>query len=95
MIPDVSIAHTGQSEQKFLLGAPALAIEVFSQSDTASVPNRRVKKYLENGAIEVWLVYPETATVSIYRGKTAEVEGALSSELLPGEAIGLSKIFCA
>jgi len=48
---------------------------------------------MEGGAREVWLIYPGTGSVSVYRGKTArEVEGMLTSELLPGVSIDLSAI---
>ena len=35
LVPDVSITHAGQTESKYLEGAPALAVEVISESNTA------------------------------------------------------------
>ena len=94
--PDVSITHAGQREGDYLEGAPALVIEVISKSNTAEMMQRKVKLYLENGAREVWVFYPRTESVSMHRGKTSiEVEGTLTSELLPGVSIDLSEVFGA
>jgi len=93
LIPDVSISHTGQPEGKYLDGAPALAVEVISKANTAERMQRKVRIYIEGGAREVWLIYPNAGSVSVYRGKTArEAEGVLTSELLPGVSIDLSAI---
>lgn len=47
-------------------GAPLLAVEVVSPSNTAKDMHLKVKQYLEAGALEVWLVYPDTQTIYIY-----------------------------
>lgn len=47
-------------------GAPMLAVEVVSPSNTAKDTQMKVKEYLEAGALEVWLVYPDTRTVYVY-----------------------------
>ena len=94
--PDVSITHSGQREGKYLEGAPALAVEVISKANTAEMMQRKVKLYLQNGAREVWVLYPRSESASVYRGKTSiEVEGTLTSELLPGVSINLSEVFAA
>jgi hypothetical protein len=60
----------------------------------SQIADRKVRQYVENGAPEVWLLYGRTASVSVYRGKTAiEIEGTLTSELLPGVSIDLSVVF--
>ena len=93
LIPDVSISHSGQPEGDYLEGAPALAVEVISDANTARLMNRKVKLYLEHGAREVWLVYPGES-VWIYRGRTAEqADGAIRSDLLPGMALDLTQLF--
>ena len=94
MVPDVSVTHAGQPEGKYLEGAPALAIEVISESIAAQMMQRKMRLYFGHGAREVWLVYPETKSVSIVHEKTAtEVEGSLKSELLPGISIDLAAVF--
>ena len=94
LIPDVSVSHFGHPEAKYLEGAPALAVEVISEATTERVMHRKIRLYFENGAREVWLVYPEFRSVWVHRGKSAtEVEGTLTTDLLPGIAIDLSAVF--
>jgi Uma2 family endonuclease len=52
--------------QGWFPGAPMLAVEVVSPSNTAKDMHLKVKQYLEAGALEVWLVYPDTQTIYIY-----------------------------
>jgi Uma2 family endonuclease len=47
-------------------GAPMLAVEAVSPSNTAKDMQLKVKQYLEGGALEVWLVYPDTRTIYVY-----------------------------
>jgi Uma2 family endonuclease len=92
--PDVSITHATQAEGKYLEGAPALAVEVISKRNTAEMMQRKVMLYMEYGGREAWLCYPRSKLVVVYRGRTAiEIEGTLTSELLPGLSIDLAEIF--
>ncbi len=47
-------------------GAPMLAVEVVSPGNTAKDMQLEVEDYLEAGALEVWLVYPDTRTLYVY-----------------------------
>jgi Uma2 family endonuclease len=90
----VSVSHAGQAKDKFLKGAPALAIEVMSRRNTAEMTQRKARIYLENGAREVWLLYRRPATVEVCRDKTSvEIQDTLTSELLPGVSIDLAEVF--
>jgi len=94
--PDVSITHAAQGEEKYLLGAPALAVEVVSRRNTAEIMKRKVKLHMQYGGREVWLWYPRKMLVVVHRGHTAtQVEGKLISELLPGVTLNLEEIFSA
>lgn len=94
LIPDISISHAGQVEGKYLEGAPALAIEVISESNTAPKMRRKIRTYLDNGCREIWVVDPDTASIEVHIGKTAiEHEGQFTSDLLPGVSIDLAAIF--
>jgi Uma2 family endonuclease len=94
VIPDLSITHAGQTENKYLEGAPALAVELISKANTAEMMQRKVRLYMEGGAREAWLFYPRAKSVTVYRGRTAtEVEGTFISELLPGVSIDLSGVY--
>jgi Uma2 family endonuclease len=92
--PDVSIEYEGQTENDYLEGAPALAVEVISESNRADQMDRKVKKYLSGGAIEVWVVYPKTRCVWVFRqGYAQEFRGELRSGLFPGLTIDLASLF--
>ena len=50
--------------------------------------------YLTNGGVEVWLVYPKTRCVWVYReGHAEQVKGVLRSPLLPGLELDLTQLF--
>ena len=92
--PDVSIPYRDQPGGDYFESAPALAVEVISESNTAAQMARKVKTYLTNGCVEVWLVYPNTRSVWVYReGHAEEFESVLRSSLLPGMEIDLSQLF--
>jgi Uma2 family endonuclease len=92
--PDVSVLHAHQPCGGYLEGAPALAVEIISESNTAQEIDRKVKKYLSNGGIEVWVVYPKTQCVWVFRqGHAEEFRGKLRSELFPGLTIDLDSLF--
>ena len=74
LIPDVSIAHRGQSGDDYYEGAPMIAIEVISESNTAAKIDRKIEKYLANGSQEVWVVYGETRRVLTHFAGRDEVE---------------------
>ena len=92
--PDVSIPYYDQPRGDYFESAPALAVEVISESNTAAQMDRKVEIYLSNGGVEVWLVYPDTRCVWVYReGHAEQVKGVLRSSLLPGLEIDLAELF--
>lgn len=52
---------------KFAETVPALIVEVQSPSDKIAKTNRRISQYLRRGVRLVWLVDPDTRTVTVYR----------------------------
>ncbi len=50
-------------------GAPLLAVEVVSPTNTAEDMDRKIRQYLAAGSQEVWIVYPETRRVYAYSAK--------------------------
>jgi len=92
--PDVSISHPNQPSADYLEGAPLLAVEVISESNTAEQMDRKVKAYLASGAVEVWVVYPKTRSVWAFRpGRAEEFVNTLHSGILPGLLIDLDQLF--
>lgn len=93
LVPDLSIEHANQPEGDYSEGAPALAVEVISASNTAEQVDYKVKTYLANGGIEVWVIYPKTGRVWVFRqGHAGEFRDELRSELIPGLRINLGAL---
>ncbi len=80
------------------VGAPDLAVEVVSPSETAVAVDRKIRQYLHAGAISVWVIYLETRHVVVYR-LSGRIDGygpgqAIEEpELLPGAAIPVDELF--
>jgi Uma2 family endonuclease len=82
----------------FFEGAPDLAVEVISPSETVDEVESKVIDYLEAGSALVWLIYPRTQTVTVYRSltdiKILTIEDTLTGgDLLPGFSVSLQEIF--
>jgi Uma2 family endonuclease len=82
--PDVSIAKKNQQADEYYLGSPALAIEVISNEKTADKVDRKIALYFQDGAEQVWVVYPESRRMWVYFSDgTAEVHSvSYNSKLL-------------
>ena len=68
--PDVSFVFRPRVEGRgsgFPTGAPDVAVEVVSPSDTAAEVARKVAEYLAGGSQRVWVVYPSVRRVVIHR----------------------------
>ncbi|HTL31360.1 MAG TPA: Uma2 family endonuclease [Tepidisphaeraceae bacterium] len=102
-IPDLSFMTTDRVRQiqpdKDIEGAPDLAIEVLSPSDTVTAMRRKVKQYFAAGSRAVWLVYPESREIEI-RNTAAGPSRVLSEndtieapELLPGFSAKVASFF--
>ena len=84
--------------QKYFDGAPDLALEVVSPSDTATEVHEKVDEWLQAGARLVWVVYPRRRTVVVYRSPREAVilrEGdTLSGEdVMPGFELPVAEVF--
>jgi Uma2 family endonuclease len=96
---DASFIRKSQIEHTdpdgYFEGAPALAIEVVSDSNTAARLDLKMHLYLARGAEEVWIVYPKTRRVRAYfpdgHGETLSAE--LRCTVLPGWSAPHSAIF--
>ena len=91
--PDVSLTHPGQPIRDYYQGAPLLAVEVVSESNSAESIECKVREYMTHGAREVWVVYPKTKSVWVFReGKGVAVTGRLETDLLPSFSIDLATV---
>lgn len=100
--PDVSFVRQQRvatvHNRGFGKGAPDLAVEVFSPSDSVRQLMRKVKQYLAAGCHTVWIVYPDRQEIqvldaagtdrSLPMGDTIE-----APELLPGFSVPVAQFF--
>ena len=100
--PDVAFVRAERvppgGVRAFFDGAPDLAVEVISPSDRASEVIAKARDWLRFGCTAVWVVDPETKTVTVYsrRPQTLflSVKDTLAcEELLPGFSLPVSQIF--
>ena len=97
--PDVSFVRSEQMQRgdpnEYSEGAPALAIEVASESNSAAQLDLKMELYFAHGSEEVWVVYPKTRHVRGHfpdgHSKTLAVD--LESALFPGWSAPLPPIF--
>jgi Uma2 family endonuclease len=79
---------------------PDLVVEVVSPNDFASEVDNKVEEYLQAGVRLIWVVYPQSKHVLVYRsGSVVQrlgVEDELSGEdVLPDFRLAISAIFPA
>jgi len=74
-----------------------LAVEVVSPSDAADDLEITVRQYLNTGAKQLWVLYPETKDVHVFEASRLSVlngEDVLNGGvLLPGFAVIVSELF--
>jgi Uma2 family endonuclease len=97
-VPDVSVIRKDRlgGEQRILGGAPELASEVASATDSTERLKAKVDAYLQGGSQAVWVVFPGTSSVVVYsRDAVRELNGDQSIEdaLLPGFSAAVSAFF--
>jgi Uma2 family endonuclease len=86
-------------KQKPLTIAPDLVVEVISPSDRHSKVAKKVQGYLQDGVRVVWLVEPESQTVTVYLSGSKQStrltkEDMLSGgDVIPGFEILIAKLF--
>jgi Uma2 family endonuclease len=104
LIPDVGFVKKERMPKpipkKFLPLAPDLAVEVVSPHDKAKEIRQKIEKYLEHGTKLVWIVYPDSKRVDIYRSsdkehsQTVDETRILSGEdVLPNFKLSVKDIF--
>jgi len=77
--PDIAFVRqeripSGELTEKFWPGAPDLAVEVISPTDTLYELDEKIEEYMASGVTLVWVVNPKKRTVTAYRpGASPEV----------------------
>jgi Uma2 family endonuclease len=101
--PDVAFVRGERFEEAgpikgYWIGAPDLAVEVLSPSDTVRKVGGKVAHWLESGARSVWIVSPKMHTVTVYHSLN-EIEVLTKNDTLdggdvvPGFQIPIAEIF--
>jgi Uma2 family endonuclease len=85
--PDVAFCRVDRApERGFIPGAPDLAVEVLSPDDRPGYVRDKVAEWLEAGARAVWVVDPDTQTVTVHE-PLREPRAFAESETLVGGAV--------
>jgi Uma2 family endonuclease len=79
-------------------GAPDLAVEVISPTDTLKEVEEKAGDYVAAGTRLVWVVNPRTRTITIYRGGAEpvvlrEADSLDGEDVVPGFKCGVSEVF--
>jgi Uma2 family endonuclease len=101
--PDVSFLRAERVKQidpnSDIAGAPDLAVEVVSPSDTVFAMRRKIRQYFAAGAQCVWVVHPETREVEVWREAAKpqfvlqEADVLEAPDLLPGFSVRVGVLF--
>ncbi|HTW66828.1 MAG TPA: Uma2 family endonuclease [Bryobacteraceae bacterium] len=97
-MPDVSVVNRGAlaAGERIFHGAPEIAIDVVSPTDTAKHLKRKVDAYLEGGAKSVWIVYPEARAVIVHAQDSMrewKANQRIEDPLLPGFSAPVASFF--
>ncbi|HEX8174765.1 MAG TPA: Uma2 family endonuclease [Pyrinomonadaceae bacterium] len=102
--PDVSfiakerLQGAKRAPKKFFNGAPDLAVEVLSPSDTIERLHEKIVEYFDNGAKLIWVLNPEDQTALVYHtpqpDKLLRADDLLDGEdVVPGFSMPVSELF--
>jgi Uma2 family endonuclease len=98
-IPDVAIILSGRDleRERPSEGAPDLAVEVVSPTNTPREIHQRISDYFAAGCKRVWVLYPEEREIYLHGpgGVTRRRGDELveEPELLPGFSVNVSSFF--
>ena len=96
--PEQVARYESFDSDEYFPEVPVLVAEIISPSETASYINEKVNDYLSGGAQVVWLIFPKTRSVQIYRPDqpvfTVTAAQALDGgDVLPGFSIPGVRLF--
>lgn len=103
--PDAAFVRAGRGDPVetgidtgYALLPPDVVVEVLSPNDTAFEVDRKVREYLRAGVRLVWVAYPESRAVHIYRqsGGAAVLDDTATltgEDVLPGFEVPVARLF--
>lgn len=103
VMPDAAFLRTArlpppEQEARFLPVAPDIAVEVLSPTDRPGETSRKVALYLATGVALVWVVNPETRSVTVHApGRDpltlTDADTLDGGDVLPGFTLPLAELF--
>ncbi len=100
--PDVSFLRNDRLESTqyddYFLGAPELAVEIVSPSESAADLDRKVELMLAAGSLAVWVIYPQKRRVHVCLPDGTTLRRGIADtlslpELLPGFELPVANLF--
>jgi Uma2 family endonuclease len=83
----------------FLEGAPDLAVEILSPSNTVEEIHNKLVEYFENGSRLVWVINPKEKYVLVYRSSQEpdrllkSVDSLDGEDIVPGFTLPIAELF--
>jgi Uma2 family endonuclease len=96
--PDVSVVLREIGSVKEITGAPDIAVEILSPSNTKKEMKRKLGQFFATGCKLAWIIDPKTHTVEIWESaagpsRTLTNSDLLETPLLPGFTCPIAKLF--
>ncbi len=97
-VVDRSRLQSEMADRSIIIGAPVLAVEILSPSDTVEHIHERTELFIESGVAVVWWLDPRDRTVRVYRPNQVPVLLNESQDLtgepeLPGLRVAVAELF--
>ncbi len=101
LIPDVSFVSKARETKNLddlFIGAPDLAVEIISPSETYMMIRARLRDYFAYGTRMVWLVYSDTPSIEVFTSfenvAIAGLDGIISGgEVISGFTLSVRDVF--
>ncbi len=99
--PDVAFIEKARSQKGdgYYLGAPDLAVEIMSESNTVNETGDKIIEYFQAGTQLVWIIHPKSKTVDVYHKtitdiRILDINGVLDGgDMLPGFTLTIRELF--
>jgi len=96
LVPDVSVPWPDQRvENDYYQGSPMIAIEIASRGNSAHEIENKTAAYLQDGAAEVWIIYPQLRSMTVsYKDHAIRIAGTYHCQAL-GLDVDIASILAA
>lgn len=96
--PDVSVIMRPIDPDQEIQGAPDIAAEILSPSNTKREMKRKLGQFFATGCKLAWIIDPKTRTVEVWESaagasRTLRESESLETPLLPGFSVPIAKLF--